>query len=129
MENYIIDMDMLSDDEWILNCPICGHAWIKTSCDGPFDDESPCSHLRFRWTEYGVDYFGKWDINSFEEAYLEAYHKLYGEDLSGDIFSCSLDHDVLENINHDDVDEVASWILSGMACGPVSFRTDYGIKK
>jgi len=103
-------------------CPVCGAAWCTT--EDP--TVTPCKHLRFAWFQEGpIQFFGRWNKTSFKKAYLKAAKNAGEEDPSLDENPC---HEALEKMVSFDVEEVLVWTETGMACGPVSFSTYFGVK-
>lgn len=118
----------VSDDERSLNCPICGKPWITTNKNNDVKRDA-CTHLRFEWTEGGIEFFGDWKTKEFEKAYIDASMKYYEskdpEEYSVDCF----DSDVIDEYDFPGIDEIYEVTESGVACGPVSFTVFYGIKR
>ena len=128
----------IRDIEWEENakgvssvcCPECGKAW-KTDDDG---EVYPCKHLEFVWGDGGLVSLGDFDQDQLRSDYVKARAKIAAdnddEDLEdGDgIFDEFPDWDVIGELETKVVDELCQLTESGMACGPVSFTTFFGIK-
>jgi len=129
-----IDMKVFEEDGRMIgtiNCPVCDIAWLK-DCEGEYE-RGKCPHLRFIWTEGGLEYFGQWDTKGFEEQFRKEYTKVsdYGEDYLQNVQDHPIDgftEEVLIKIECPGVDEVLSHTETGLACGPVSMTVLYGIE-
>ena len=90
-----------SDDNFTLNCPICGEVWEEDVCE-----ITPCDHLKFRHIA-GIDAecFGDWDHSDFD------IDKVLNGEMDGVI------------------DSIYEFEEMGVACGPVFTNILYGVKK
>jgi hypothetical protein len=120
------DWTIDSNDAASLRCPVCGTAWV-TDDDGEYSREE-CGHLLFVWTEGGVEYFGDWDKDAFEESYIRAYMKIEEIDDPNDVSMDYADFEVIESLDFSEIDAVFEITETGIACGPVSFTTLFGVK-
>jgi len=105
-------------------CPVCGQVWLTS-------EESvanPCKHLRLFWHEdCSPEFFGKWNHKRFGKAYLKTLSKLDPDDEHA--LDSGPNHNALEKMESTDITEVLVWTETGMACGPVSFSTYFGLFK
>ena len=123
----------LGDNIKTLSCPICDEIWIR---DGDEYDPSvvePCKHLKFRLVDKcGVEWFGRWNHESFVRDYVKSYLQVCDDpNINDGIISFDrIDEyttNALNNIEADDIHEVLILEEDGLACGPCSMTIMYGV--
>ena len=125
-----LDWQKISDSTRHICCPICEEVWLVDNENGPHDI-TPCKHLRFFWLSAtgDIQIFGDWDTDQFLKDYEKAYDIVYGSVDLEEISLHAVDPDVLKEIETAEIDEVFDNTESGVACGPVSVTTLWGIKR
>ena len=117
--------DIQTDEDGNVKCPVCGRTW-RTADNA---DINPCDHLRFVWNEQSVPtYFGKWKHGPFTKEYLRLYRKENDDEATrGDALE-NPDHNVFRKmLPLPDLTHIYSVTETGIACGPVSFTTYFGV--
>ena len=128
MEITSIEWEEISEDSFAIRCPICDVAWLSDS-DGEYDRDT-CEHLRFVWTEDSIEYIGEWDEKEFEKSYLKIYSRIWeeeGED-QGEGLGFP-DYDVLQQIKNKNIKKIYEFSETGLACGPITITTLFGLGK
>jgi len=121
------------DDKGVnaVRCPVCQQAWRHEDDDELYG----CKHLQFVWGDGGLQDLGDFDLEQLRADYLKTRTKVAADDEDSEdlddernIFDDAPDWDVLGEIETKVVDEICELTESGIACGPVSFTTYFGIK-
>lgn len=128
MKVETIEWEAAPNGESTISCPGCGKVWRTTENDEPEPDA--CEHLLIQWGEGGLYPLGRFDVERFKADYLKAKAEVCeDDDEDGDsVFESSPDWDVLDALKSKEIDTLLELTESGIACGPVSFTTYYGIK-
>jgi hypothetical protein len=109
-----------------LVCPSCEKVWFV-------DDQEqlrPCECLAFVWPDQAdPEFYNGFDADRFHKAYAEAYEKhcgIEGEKLGSEEWV--VDYRVLKALSYKELKGLYSLTESGLACGPVSFTTFFGLQ-
>jgi hypothetical protein len=121
----VINFDWEVDDDNVatLRCPICDTPWV-TDNEGDYTHQE-CEHLRFIWSDNGPEYVGKWEKDPFEEKYFKALMEKWEEPIEQ--IPGSPDFDILKSLDIPEITEILFVVEEGLACGPVSITTAFGI--
>ena len=122
LKNVEIEWEALDKGNMVLRCPCCNRAWM----DNEDYELKPCPHLALVWFEQGdPHFFGKADRRGFRRAYSRAYEEAEGEPLMPRRWTFS--YDAFRALRYSGFSTLAVLVESGIACGPVSFVTFFGL--